>query len=78
MIKVNNVYFVFIFSIRFNIENIPLLQLFEPPTRFDKLLPIHPFVLELVLGVVALGPLKLPLLLLPKPGGGPRDLFVIS
>lgn len=38
-----------------------------------KLPPIHPFVLELVaVDVIALVPPRFPLLLLLKPGGGPR------
>lgn len=45
-----------------------------------KLPPIQPFVLELVaVEVIALAPEIFPLLLLPKPGGGPlADLFVIG
>lgn len=45
-----------------------------------RLPPIQPFVLELVaVEVIALVPPRLPLLLLPKPGGGPRAvLFVIG
>lgn len=42
--------------------------------------PIHPFVLELAaVEAIALAPPRFPLLLLPKPGGGPRaDLLAIG